>query len=132
MLRALIIDDNPLFQEAIGELLCRFSGVEVAGTANDGASGLQACAELAPDLVFVDLNMPGMNGLEVTRELRQQNRPTRVIIVSLHDGAEYRSRAAAAGAERFICKYDLFAELLAILGNPPPALPHTLSPAGEN
>lgn len=127
MLRALIIDDNPLFQEAIGELLGRFSGVEVAGMASDGASGLQACAELAPDMVFVDLNMPGMNGLEVARQLQQQAAATRVIIVSLHDGVEYRRRAAAVGAERFICKYDLFAELLAVLGSPPPAL----SPAGE-
>lgn len=115
MLRTLIIDDNPLFLDSLSELLGRFPGVGVAGVARTGEAGLRAALELAPDLVFVDLSMPGMGGMEVAAQLRRQQPQTRVVIVSWHDDAEYRARAATIGVERFVGKSDLFAELLTIL-----------------
>lgn len=118
MLRVLIVDDNPLFLDSMSELLARYSGVCVVGTARGGALGLHLAAELTPDLVFVDLSMSGLGGLEVARQLRFSQPQMRVVIISLHDGADYRERAAAAGAERFVCKRDLFATLPALVGNP--------------
>lgn len=115
----LIIDDNPLFLDSLAELLGRFPEAGAIRTARGGAMGLHLAAEHAPDLVFVDLNMAGLGGLEVARQLCQSQPQCRVIMVSLHDGAEYRERAAMIGVERFICKRDLFAALPALLGNSP-------------
>lgn len=118
MLRTLIIDDNPLFIDSLTELLGHFPGVSVVGVARNGAVGLRQTMVLKPDLVFVDQNMPGMSGMEVAAQLQQQQSPTRIIIISWHDDAEYRARAAAIGVDRFICKTDLFSELLSILKIP--------------
>lgn len=119
MLRTLIIDDNPLFLDALSELLHRFSGVSVVGTAGNGDDGLRASAELLPDMVFVDLNMPGMGGLEVAAHLRRLLPHIQVVIVSLHDDAEYRERAAAVGAKHFVCKKELLTELMFIISYRP-------------
>ena len=118
MLRVLIIDDNPLFLDALAELLHRFSGVSVIGTAGNGEEGLRASAALLPDMVFVDLNMPGMGGMEVAGHLHRLLPHIQVVIVSLHDDAEYRERSAAVGARHFVCKKNLFAELMAIISYP--------------
>lgn len=119
MLRVLIIDDNPLFLDALAELLHRFSGVSVIGTADNGEEGLRASAALLPDMVFVDLNMPGMGGMEVAGHLRRLLPHIQVVIISLHDNAEYRERAAEVGATHFICKKDLLTELMFIISYPP-------------
>lgn len=116
MLRTLIIDDNPHFLESFSGLLGGYPGVSVVGVASNGVQGLRAAAELAPDLVFVDLKMPGTGGFEVAAQLRRQRPQTRVVIISLHDDAEYRARAVAAGAERFVCKQKMFDELSSIVG----------------
>jgi two-component system NarL family response regulator len=126
MLRTLIIDDNPLFLDSLTELLGNFPGVSVVGTARTGAVGLRKTAELSPDLVFLDLNMPGLGGMQVAEQLSELYPQLRVVIVSWHDDTEYRARAAAIGVERFVCKSDLFAELLTIINAPP----GTLSIAG--
>ena len=116
MLRTLIIDDNLLFLDTLSELLGRFEGVRVVGVASNGQEGLRAASELVPDLVFVDLKMPGVGGFQVAARLRWQQPLTRVVVVSLHDDAEYRARAMEVGAERFVSKNDLFSELPHIIG----------------
>lgn len=119
MLRTLIIDDNPRFLASMTELLSLFIGVSVVGVAQSGEEGLRAAAELAPDLVFVDIHMPGLDGLQVTEQLRRTQPQLRVVIMSWHDDAEYRARVAASSAERFVCKSNLLTKLPAIIGGPP-------------
>lgn len=119
MLRTLLIDDNPLFLDSLCWLLGNFSGVSVVGMARSGALGLYKARALSPDLVFVDLNMPGMDGMAVAEKMLARHPRTRIVIVSWHDDREYRARAAAIGVERFVCKNDLFAELPGILEMPP-------------
>lgn len=116
MLITLIIDDRPLFLASFSELLGLFDGVGVAGVAGSGEEGLRMAVELAPDLVFVDLHMPGLDGLQVTAQLLRMLPRTRVVIVSWHDDAEYRARAAAIGA---LCKSNLLTKLPAIIAGPP-------------
>lgn len=122
MLRILIIDDNPLFLDSLSNLLSLFPDVKVVGVASSGAQGMFSAAELNPDLVFVDLNLPDISGLMVAEILRQMQPKTRVLIISLQDGKEYHARAKALGLERFVCKTQLFAELQSIIGSPPATL----------
>jgi DNA-binding NarL/FixJ family response regulator len=119
MLRVLIIDDSPLFLDSFCSLLERYPGVAVVATASNGDDGWRAAALLAPDLVFVDMNMPGLDGLGLATRLLRQHPGMRVVIVSLNDGAEYRTLAAASGVERFVGKSDLFRDLPSILADPP-------------
>lgn len=120
MLRTLLIDDNPVFLDSLSNLLTLMPGVSVVGVAHSGQQGLDLAAALTPDLVIVDLIMPGLGGLAVAEALSRRQQNIRVVIVSLHDGNEYRVHAAALGVERFVCKKDLFAELPAIIGSCPP------------
>lgn len=118
MLRTLIIDDNPLFLTSLSQLLGLFPGVSVVAVACDGEEGLRVAAEVVPDLVFVDLHMPGLGGLEVATQLRQSRPQTRVVVMSWHEDSEYRKRVAAVGAERFVCKGNLLTKLPVIVSGP--------------
>lgn len=122
MLRTLIIDDNPLFLASLRELLGLFAGVRLVGEARSGDEGLRRAAELVPDLVFVDMHMPDLDGFHVTEQLRRVQPQIRVVMMSWHDDAEYRARAAVSGAERFVCKSTLLTKLPAIISGPPAAL----------
>ncbi|MDP2367137.1 response regulator transcription factor [Rhodoferax sp.] len=123
MLRVILIDDSSTFLASFKELLGRFPAVDVVAVLNDGVQGLRAVADLMPDLVFLDLMMPGMDGMQVARQLQQCQPQTRVVMVSLHDDAFDRSRAAAFGVERFVGKSDLFDELPSILNAGPSVWP---------
>ncbi|MBP1636727.1 MAG: lytT [Acidobacteria bacterium] len=72
MIRALIVDDEPLARERVRTLLLAHADAEVAGEAADGPSALQACDETAPDVVFLDIQMPGLSGLEVAEACRSE------------------------------------------------------------
>jgi len=114
-MHVLTIDDSPVFLAVFNELLEKFPGVSVVTSASNGVDGLAAAAERSPDIVFVDLKMPGLDGLQVTERLRQQNPATRVVLISLLEDEACRQGAVAAGAERFVSKGSLFLHLPAIL-----------------
>ena len=116
MLRAVTIDDNPLFLAVLNDLLTRFPGVSVVASASNGSDGLAAAAEFSPDIVFVDIKMPGLNGLEVAQFLRDQHPAIRVVVMSIMDEEECTANVSAVGAERFVCKRNLFGTLPAIMG----------------
>lgn len=116
MLRILLIDDNRHFLDSMSELLGCFPAANVIGTANCGETGLRCAAELSPDLVFVDLHMPGISGLEVAEHVNQRQPHIQVVLVSAFDeDYEYQKRAAAIGIERFVLKGNLFSEVQDIL-----------------
>lgn len=121
MLRVILIDDSPAFLATFAELLGRFPAVQVVAILGDGEQGLRAVAELAPDIVFVDMVMPGLSGMQVAAQLQRRQAPVRVVMVSLQDDESYRARAAALDVERFVNKNDLFDELPSILSSPPKA-----------
>lgn len=114
--RVLLVDDSPQFLASATQLLRADPRVNIVGCAMSGTDALQQLVRLQPDLVLMDISMTGMNGLETTRRVKVQAPHTRVVMLTLHDNAEYRAAAADVGADGFVAKSDLFAHWPEILG----------------
>lgn len=110
-LRTLLVDDSFMFLACLRELLDAQALVDVLGTAANGNEALQKADEMTPDLVLMDLNMPYMDGLEATVELRRRLPDTRVIIMTLDETPEARAAARAHGAHGFVAKSRIIADL---------------------
>ncbi|MDQ0647469.1 two-component system response regulator DesR [Microbacterium natoriense] len=111
-IRLVIADDQALVRGALGALLDLEADLEVVGLAADGAQALRLVDELAPDVCLMDIQMPGLEGVEATRALRATNPGTRVLIVTTFARPGYLRSALDAGASGFIVK-DSPAEKLA-------------------
>jgi DNA-binding NarL/FixJ family response regulator len=101
--RILVVDDHQMLREALVGML-ELSGFEVVGAVADGADATSLAAELAPDLVLMDLPMPVLNGLDTTRLLREVAPEAAVVMFSAFDSPELRRQAFAAGAVAFLPK----------------------------
>ena len=101
--RILVVDDHQMLREALVGML-ELSGFEVVGTVADGADATSLAAELAPDVVLMDLSMPVLNGLDATRLLREISPATAVVVFSAFDSAELKRQAFAAGAVAYLPK----------------------------
>ena len=86
--------------------------LEVVGEAENGPAALEQVRRLAPSVVLMDVQMPGMNGIEATRELRAQAPGTAIVVLSMHDDATTQARARAAGASAFVTKHGIDSSLL--------------------
>jgi DNA-binding NarL/FixJ family response regulator len=102
--RVLLADDHELMRRMLRLALAARPGLEVVGEAGDGAEALALARELAPDLVVLDVDMPEMNGLEVTRALRASLPDCAVLIVSALEAGRMADAALAAGADRYVEK----------------------------
>jgi DNA-binding NarL/FixJ family response regulator len=102
----LIVDDHARFRQTARRALER-DGWTIAGEAVDGAGALHAARALEPDVVLLDVGLPGMSGLEVARCLREGMPRLAVIMVSTHDSADYHDLAVANGARGFLAKAEL-------------------------
>ena len=111
MLRTMLVDDNPLFLAALRKLLATIDGIEVIGTASCGEEALSEAQRLTPDLVLLDLMMPGMHGFDALHALRTLSHVPEIVIITLHDTADYRSEARSRGALALISKHALGEEL---------------------
>jgi DNA-binding NarL/FixJ family response regulator len=112
----LIVDDHPSFR-ASARLLLESEGYEVVGEAVDGSAGLLTAAELEPELVLLDVQLPDMDGFEVARRLTHGGGGPAVVLVSSRDGSDFGTLVAESGARGFIAKGDLCgAALTALLG----------------
>jgi DNA-binding NarL/FixJ family response regulator len=114
-LRAIVVDDNLTLLRSVGRLMASMPGVEVVGEATSGRAALAMVARLRPDLVLMDMTMPGIDGPELTRLLSVQPGAPTVIMMTLHDMTEYRDAARAAGAHGFLNKLDLVTHLNALI-----------------
>ncbi len=103
-IRLLLADDHPVVRKGILSCLMRQPGLEVVGEAGDGDEALAKARQLAPDLVLMDVDMPGLNGLAVTEVLRKELPQTRVLILSMHSSPEYAMRTMEAGARGYVLK----------------------------
>jgi DNA-binding NarL/FixJ family response regulator len=110
----LIVDDHPSFRSS-AHLLLEAEGFEVVGEAEDGESALDAVRSLRPDLVLLDVQLPGIDGFEVTRRLRANGGAPAVILVSSRDCRDYGTLAEESGALGFVAKAELSGEALEAL-----------------
>lgn len=115
LVRVLIVDDQEAFRSAARLVVDLAGGFEVAGEAETGEDGVRMATALRPDLVLMDMNLPGIDGLEATRQIMTALPETRVIGLSTYE--EFRDRAVAAGAAAFISKSDFEPGLLARVWN---------------
>jgi DNA-binding NarL/FixJ family response regulator len=113
--RILLVDDSQTFLNAACHALAEDVRLEVVGSALSGQEGLALLAQKKPDLVLVDVAMPGMNGMEATRLIKAQPNAPQVVILTSYDLAHYRVAATAAGADHFICKADFDSQLFPLL-----------------
>jgi len=109
--RVLLADDHELVRAGVRKVLENSSGFEVVGEASRGDETLAKLAELEPDVLLLDLNMPGGDGFEVLRTARDTAGGARIVVLSLHVQAEYVSRAVREGADGYLSK-DLAAQEL--------------------
>lgn len=120
-MRAVVVDDNPTFLGAVSRFLETDGRISLAGQASNGSDAVALVKESQPDVVILDLGMPGLTGLEVLPLMRAAAPMARVIILTFLDTQAYRQAALRAGAEAFVSKATMGTQLLpAILGEKAP------------
>ena len=112
MLRIVLADDHPMFREALRMLLESTDRYEVVGQTGEGTEVLQLVEQLRPDIVCLDIQMPGQNGIESARQLRTIAPQLRILAVSTYADREYVSAMLAAGALGYVTKTESGSELL--------------------
>jgi DNA-binding NarL/FixJ family response regulator len=104
--KVFIVEDHPVFREGLVQIISGEKDLSVCGEAGDAEHALLAIGRLKPDLVLVDITLPGKSGLELIKELRSQNRKVRILVVSMHDEALYADRVLRAGGDGYIMKQE--------------------------
>ncbi|MBS1161059.1 MAG: DNA-binding response regulator [Proteobacteria bacterium] len=111
-LRVLLVDDHKMFREALRALLERSSEIEVVGETGNGIDTLKLVAATSPDIVCMDIGLPGMNGVETTRRLKAAHPTVKIIALSIYNQRRYVLDMIEAGANAYITKDEASDELL--------------------
>lgn len=115
VVRVLLVDDSPTFLKALESLLTGWAGVHVVASEQSGRDAVERVSVLRPDLVLVDLQMPGMDGLATTSQIKRGTDAPFVFVMSLHDEPGFREAALAHGADAFLAKADLPTQLFPLI-----------------
>ena len=105
--RLLLVDDHALVRQGLGALLSREQGIQLMGEAASGEAALDLVEQLRPDAVLMDIQMPGMGGIEATRIIHQRFPQVQVIGLSMHQDVDMAEAMRAAGAVDYVSKSDL-------------------------
>jgi two-component system response regulator NreC len=111
-MQILIVDDNEMVRRGVSALLSSRPTWQVCGYAGDGKEALRKAKELRPDIILLDISMPGTNGLDVARILRREMPKTKIVIMSQHDPIQVLPRVLEAGAHACVDKNSLNTDLL--------------------
>lgn len=103
-IRVLLVDDHAVLRDSLAAFLALYPDIEVVGQAADGVEALAQIAALRPDIVLLDLNMPGLSGLEVLRRVQRERLGCRVIVLTQHETPQYILPALQAGARGYLLK----------------------------
>ena len=114
-MRILIADDHAIVREGLRTLLEAQPDIEVVGEATDGEEAVNKTQEIQPDIVLMDITMPGMNGLEATRQIKQKNPDAKILVLTMHEGDEYFFKFLDAGASGYFIKGGSSTELISAL-----------------
>ena len=99
-----IVEDHTLMRAGLSQLVSSQPGLNVVGEAGDASAGLATVLQLEPDLVIVDITLPGRNGLELIKDIRAKLPGQKILVISMHDEALYAERSLKAGARGYIMK----------------------------
>ena len=113
--RILIADDHALVRDGIRALLALCDDFEVVGEAADGQAAIEACRTLDPDVVLMDINMPGLGGLEATLTIKKEKPRIHILVLTQYDDREYVTRFLKVGASGYVLKKTAGAELAAAI-----------------
>lgn len=114
-MRILIADDNRLVRRGIAGILSSEANCEVCAEASDGIDALEKARQFRPDVILVDINMPGIDGLETTRRLRQELPEIKIVIMSHNDADKFLPDARKAGADGCVDKARIVTDLPVVL-----------------
>lgn len=114
-IRVLIADDHALVRSGLRALLEAQPDIEVVGEAEDGVVAAARCQQLMPDVVLMDLTMPGCGGVNATEDIRQSSPKAKVLALTMHEDESYARQALLAGAAGFVLKKSLATELIAAI-----------------
>ncbi|MFN3241617.1 MAG: response regulator [Planctomycetota bacterium] len=115
-MKILLADDHAIIRDGLANMLRQIDH-EIVGEATDGRAAVQLALELQPDIVVMDIGMPGMNGIEATRQLIEHDAKVAVIALSMHSDATYVGRMLQAGARGYLLKESAFDELEEAIDN---------------
>jgi DNA-binding NarL/FixJ family response regulator len=104
--RVFIVEDHPVFREGLVRMLGREKDLEICGEAGDYEAGIKGIKRLKPDLVLVDLELPGKSGLDLIKKVRSSKQDVRMLVVSMYDEALYADRVLRAGGDGYIMKEE--------------------------
>ena len=111
MIEVIITDDHPLIREGIKKVLNNEIDIEVIGEAQDGGEALSLVRKKQPDLLILDITMPGKSGLELLKDIKNVYPELPVLILSIHPEKRFAARALKAVAHAYLCKADILGEL---------------------
>ena len=114
-IRVALVDDHSLVRDGIKALLSVMANLEVVGEAENGADAIDMIGRCQPDLVLVDIGLKDMNGLELTRLLRNRYPTLKVLVLSMYDNHEYVSESVRAGASGYVLKNSPSREIIAAI-----------------
>lgn len=115
--RILIVEDHTLLRQGLQAMLAAESGLVVVGEAEEGRKAIQMAHNLSPDLILMDLSMPGMNGTEVIAEIKHRHSEIRILVLTVHNAEEYIREALRAGADGYMLKHATREELIQAIHN---------------
>ncbi len=114
-IRIILVDNHPIVRSGIRAELEKLPSVQVVGEADDGRAALALVQSQKPDIVFMDISMPGLNGLEATARITKEFPGVRVVILSRHEDAQYFWHALKAGASGYLLKRRAITEMSAAI-----------------
>jgi DNA-binding NarL/FixJ family response regulator len=117
VISVLLVDDHPVVVEGLRKVLATAGDIDVTGEANDAASAIERARSLKPDVILLDLRMPGASGVHATRRLREQGVTSAVIILTSYGDQHYVREALEAGADSYLLKSTPPEQLIAAIRN---------------
>jgi len=114
-IRVFLADDHLILREGIRALLEKVPDIEMIGEADDGNEAIAKVEQLLPDVVLMDITMPGLNGLEATQQIKREHPSIKVLILTVHETDQYLSEMLEAGASGYVVKTTTSSELISAI-----------------
>jgi len=116
-MKCLIVDDSKLMQDRILEVAQKISGIKIVGQAKNSMEAYQMFNEYNPDLVILDIRLPGENGIQILEKIKKANDSVKVIVLTNYPYSQYRKKCIELGADFFLHKSEEFDQLPSVMEN---------------